>query len=115
MLNRPSSSDRTRARQSLPLLLVAFTFSWIVGTASESAARQRSERLRRLVVIGDSLLAGFSSGGLVEVGHAGQKHSAPALVARQAHVKLPQPLMDRPGVPPQYRIDDVDGDGQLDP
>jgi hypothetical protein len=71
-------------------------------------------RLRRLVVIGDSLLAGFSSGGFVGRGRAGQVDSAPAHLARSAKVKLPQPLMSRPGVPPQLTIVDDDGDGVLD-
>src|SRR5439155_20437539 len=46
-------------------------------------------RLRRTVVVGDSLLAGFGSGGLVGVGRPGQVDSAPAFVARRAHVRLP--------------------------
>jgi lysophospholipase L1-like esterase len=71
-------------------------------------------RLRRMVAVGDSLLAGFGSGGLVERGRVGQVHSAPAQIARKAHVRLPQPLMDGPGVPPPYIIDDANQNGQLD-
>jgi lysophospholipase L1-like esterase len=71
-------------------------------------------RLRRMVVVGDSLLAGFASGGLVERGRVGQVHSAPAQIARKAHVRFPQPLMDGPGVPPPYVIDDANLNGQLD-
>ena len=41
-------------------------------------------RLRRMVVVGDSLLAGFGSGGLVARGRVGQVDSAPAFVARRA-------------------------------
>jgi len=74
-----------------------------------------SARLRRLVVVGDSLLAGFSSGGLVATGRAGQVDSAPAILARRAHVSLPQPLMDGPGVPPQLAIFDDNQNGALDP
>jgi len=51
-------------------------------------------RLRRTVVVGDSLLAGFGSGGLVGVGRPGQVDSAPAFVARRAHVRLPLPFMN---------------------
>ena len=72
-------------------------------------------RMRRLVVVGDSLLAGFSSGGFVPRGHAGQVDSAPAFVARRAGVSLPQPLMSSPGVPSQLVISDANGNGQLDP
>ncbi len=72
-------------------------------------------RLRRMVVVGDSLLAGFGSGGLVGAGHPGQVDGAPAFVARRAHVKLPQPLMTGPGVPPQLGIVDDNRNGRLDP
>jgi hypothetical protein len=40
--------------------------------------------------------------------------SAPAFIARRAQVKLPQPIMTRPGVPPQLGIVDDNGNGQLD-
>ena len=59
--------------------------------AADLAAAGPSVRLRRMVVIGDSLLAGFSNGGLVARGLAGQRHGAAALIARQAGVDLPQP------------------------
>ena len=72
-------------------------------------------RLRRVVVVGDSLLAGFGSGGFVGVGRPGQVDSAPAFIARRAHVRLPLPLMDGPGVPPQLTIVDANGNGRLDP
>jgi hypothetical protein len=81
---------------------------------SAVGAEAKSARLKRLVVIGDSILAGYSSGGFVATGAAGQVHSAPAFIARRARVKLRQPLMERPGVPPPYKIDDEDGDGVLD-
>jgi lysophospholipase L1-like esterase len=72
-------------------------------------------RFRRMVVVGDSILAGFGSGGFVTAGPVGQTYSAPAYVARRAGVSFPQPLMSKPGVPPPYLIDDVNGNGQLDP
>jgi lysophospholipase L1-like esterase len=71
-------------------------------------------RLRRMVVVGDSLLAGFGSGGLVSRGQTGQRFSAPAQLARQAGVRLPQPLMSGPGVPPPLRIEDINQNGMLD-
>ena len=73
-----------------------------------------SARLRRMVVVGDSLLAGFSNGGLVGKGLAGQRHGAAVLIARQAGVSLPQPTMSRPGVPPPLHIVDANGNGALD-
>jgi hypothetical protein len=74
-----------------------------------------TRRLRRMVVVGDSVLAGFSSGGFVARGHGGQVDSAPAFVARRAGVFLPQPLMSGPGVPAQLAIVDANGNGVLDP
>jgi hypothetical protein len=71
-------------------------------------------RLRRTVVVGDSLLAGFGSGGFVGVGRPGQVDSAPAFVARRAHVRLPLPLIGEPGVPPPLVIVDGNGNGRLD-
>jgi lysophospholipase L1-like esterase len=72
-------------------------------------------RLRKMVVVGDSLLAGFGSGGFVAGGRTGQVDSAPAVIARRAHVSLLQPLMTGPGVPPPYVIRDANHNGQLDP
>jgi lysophospholipase L1-like esterase len=86
----------------------------LCGLAAASADAQ-SARLRRLVVVGDSLLAGFGSGGLVARGRTGQLNSASVLVARQAGVSLPLPLMASPGVPPPLVISDDNDNGQLDP
>ena len=95
-------------------LRIPFFFTLALLAMSAAGAEAASARLKRMVVIGDSILAGYSSGGFVESGAAGQVHSAPAFVARRARVKLRQPLMERPGVPPPYRIDDGNGNGVLD-
>src|SRR5438067_10403024 len=71
-------------------------------------------RLPRTVVVGDSLLAGFGSGGFVGVGRPGQVDSAPAFIARRAHVRLPLPFMTAPGVPPPLVIVDANRNGRLD-
>jgi hypothetical protein len=108
---------RTRAFTRLGALVVAGA----VAAASLFVPEMRSPAvaatgdLSRLVVIGDSLLAGFASGGLVRRGRMGQRDSAPALIARQAGVKLRQPLMSRPGFPPPLAIDDRNKNGILDP
>lgn len=98
---------RTKAIVTLVCVLQA---SVAVGPAHAAASRL----LRRMVVVGDSVLAGFASGGLVKVGQPGQLQSAPAMIARRAHVKLSFPLMDRPGVPAPLQIVDANGNGQLD-
>jgi lysophospholipase L1-like esterase len=105
------TTDEAFIRRALPVLLVL----GVLVAASDVAAQGRTHRLRRLVVVGDSLLAGYSSNGFVRFGRAGQVDSAPARIARQARVRLPQPLMRGPGVPPQLRIADDDRDGALDP
>lgn len=52
--------------------------------------------LSRLVVVGDSLSAGYQNGGLLD---AQQAHGYASLVAAQAGVALPLPLIATPGIP----------------
>src|SRR5690242_1643179 len=80
-----------------------------------AAATAPAADLSRMVVVGDSILAGFASGGLVRRGRMGQRDAAPALIARQAGVSLPQPLMTPPGLPPPLVIVDKNHNGVLDP
>src|SRR5262245_10324279 len=92
-----------------------FVIATLAVTLAASGADGATRRLRKMVVVGDSVLAGFSSGGFVARGHGGQVDSAPAFVARRARVSLAQPLMSGPGVPPQLSISDANGNGVLDP
>jgi len=85
----------------------------LVGCLVAAEAHAGVFRLRRMVVVGDSLLAGFGSGGFVGVGRPGQVDSAPAFVARRAHVRLPLPSIGKPGVPPPLAIVDDDANGRL--
>jgi osmotically-inducible protein OsmY len=96
----------TYGRRALALMLVTFMLSGNVHAGVF--------RLRRIVVVGDSLLAGFGSGGFVRVGRPGQVDSIPAFVARRAHVRLPLPFISQPGVPPPLRIVDANSNGRLD-
>jgi phospholipase/lecithinase/hemolysin len=125
LLNEPpmdrlsaTSATRGRARAAAVVVvsLVAFVILALRPSPSQGgAAAPAPANLSRMVVIGDSILAGFASGGLVRRGRMGQRDSAPALIARQAHVSLPQPLMTRPGVPPPFVIVDRNHNGVLDP
>jgi lysophospholipase L1-like esterase len=100
-------------KQRTRLVWLALSGLVAIGVAPPQACAVDA-RLRRLVVVGDSVFAGFSSGGFVGRGRAGQVDSAPAFVARRAGVSLPQPLLSSPGVPPQLAINDANGSGQLD-
>lgn len=96
-------------------LTAAFVFDLGPSITSDlRTAQAGSMLLRRTVVVGDSILAGFGDGGLRRDGAMGQRNSAPRLITRRAGVNLPQPLMSAPGFPPPYRMRDKDGDRQLD-
>jgi hypothetical protein len=98
-----------RRRRRITLALIALAVA--VPIAVDAGVRPRVTRLRRMVVVGDSILAGFVSGGLVK---RDQKRSAPKLLARRAGVRLSQPFMSNDGVPPPLRIEDRNGNGRLD-
>jgi lysophospholipase L1-like esterase len=96
------------------MLIRRFLACAFVLALSVASAEGANVRLRRMVVVGDSLLAGFGSGGLVERGLPGQVDSVPSIIAVRARVRLPQPFMDSPGVPPPYTINDRNKNGVLD-
>ncbi len=64
--------------------------------AATRAAAKRKADLSRLVVVGDSLSAGFQNGSLIE---SAQPNGYAALIAAQAGVELPLPLIASPGFP----------------
>ncbi len=79
------------------LCAMAILFSILVA-AAPSAWANSSEKanLARLVVVGDSLSAGFQNGSLLD---RQQVNGYAALVAAQAGVPLPLPLITEPGIP----------------
>ena len=97
---------RAGAFSRLGILVVAGLVAAGTLVGWQSTAIAQTAYTSRIVVLGDSILAGFASGGLVRRGKMGQRDSAPALIARQAHVKIPQPLMTPPGFPPPLVIHD---------
>lgn len=107
--------NRTSAIRARGVPRVAMVILMAALILSAGPADARIYRFRCMVVVGDSILAGFGSGGLLARGDTGQRDDAAALLARQARVRLLQPLMSGPGVPPPLGIDDANGDGQLDP
>jgi len=80
------------ARAAFMALLVAVGF----GRAQAAAID-----MSRLVVVGDSLLAGYRNGGLVA---DYQQDGIAAIIGRQARVGLPQPLIAWPGIPSVLEI-----------
>src|SRR5260370_27128612 len=72
------------------LLLIA-----LVALAPPARAQKRAD-LARLVVVGDSLSAGFQNGSLLD---SQQVHGYANLIAQQAETNLPLPLISFPGVP----------------
>ncbi len=72
------------------LLLIA-----LVALAPPAQAQKRA-KLERLVVVGDSLSAGFQSGSLLD---SQQVHGYANLIARQAGTSLNLPLIAPPGIP----------------
>ena len=78
--------------RSLALMLALL----VLGLTPDAGARSNRADLSRLVVIGDSLSAGFQNGSLLA---RQQVHGYAKLVARQARVDLPLPLIAEPGIP----------------
>jgi lysophospholipase L1-like esterase len=80
------------------LLLLASTFSlWAEKRDKEFEVEQeRKADLSRLVVVGDSLSAGFQNFSLVQ---SGQVSGYANLIARQAMTPLTLPLIAEPGIP----------------
>ena len=81
-----------------------------IARADDNDADNRGARLRRLVVVGDSLSAGFQnfssfdSDSVPGAPAGGQKHGFAALIAQQAGVNLNLPLISLPGIPPVLTI-----------
>jgi phospholipase/lecithinase/hemolysin len=74
----------------VPVLLL-----FLLLTAAIPAWAQKAD-LSRLVVVGDSLSAGFQNGSLLD---SQQPHGYASLIAEQAGVNLPLPLIASPGIP----------------
>jgi len=93
------------------VVVASALFAVAIAAPPSDATRAR---FRRIIVVGDSLLAGFGSGGYVDRGRPGQEDSAAKVFARRAHAGLPLPRIGRPGFPPQLTIEDDNGNGALD-
>lgn len=83
-------------KQSIPFLIPLLAI--VVTAQSERLqAREPGADLAPLVIVGDSISAGHQNSCLL---HAQQPNSYASVMARQARVELPLPLIDDPGLPP---------------
>jgi hypothetical protein len=78
------------------------TAALLLGLAATGLAGQAD--LSRLVIVGDSLMAGYQNGSLRGTQ---QVHGIAALVADQAGVSLPMPLIAEPGIPNALQLIDA--------
>jgi len=92
-----------RVRIRIPWARVVSHVLMSIVCAAVPAAAQKKADLSRLVVVGDSLSAGFQSGGLLD---RYQIHGYASLVAAQAKVPLVLPLIAAPGIPNVYELID---------
>src|SRR5215469_7894300 len=78
------------------LLLVSTCFLWAEKRDSDFEEQQHQADLSHLVVVGDSLSAGFQNFSLVQ---SSQVSSYANLIAQQAETPLILPLITEPGIP----------------
>lgn len=86
------------------LLAASFFLAIVPIWARQAEAAPQSTDLSRLVVVGDSLSAGFQNFSLYDSDNlappGGQTHGFAELIAQQANVSLNLPLIQYPGIPP---------------
>jgi hypothetical protein len=86
------------------LLVASFFLAVLPASARQAEAAPQSADLSHLVVVGDSLSAGFQNFSLYDSDSVappgGQTHGFAALIAQQANVSLNLPLIQYPGIPP---------------
>src|SRR6185369_5679419 len=105
---------RFDSARTASLVVVTLAIAFLVAATGDAWA-QATVRLDKMVVVGDSVLAGFASGGLIRKGRMGQRDGAPSLIARQGGAKLTLPNMTPPGFPPPLVITDRNHNSVLDP
>ena len=92
---RSQRSSRSTCKYSAVLCLAL-----CLGTAVAFAEKPDKSKLGRLVVLGDSLSAGFQNFSLFTNDMGGQTFGFASLVARQADAILTVPTISYPGIPP---------------
>ena len=113
----PTASSLFRFRFALAKNLTAAILALALTCApgwGQQAARKPAVDFTRLVVLGDSLAAGFQNFSLFDSENkpdtppGGQRHGFAALIAQQAHADLNLPLVSLPGLPSALMLDSND-------
>jgi hypothetical protein len=85
-------------------LIASVSLAIAPAWAGEANISETKAKIGRLVVVGDSLSAGFQNFSLYDSDSVappgGQKHGFAELIAHQANVSLRLPLIQYPGIPP---------------
>jgi hypothetical protein len=104
------SGDRRFAYSAV--LVSSFVLALVPAWARQADSSEQKADLSRLVVVGDSLGAGFQNFSLYDSDSdvppappGGQRHGFVALIAQQANVDLHLPLIQYPGIPPVLTIE----------
>jgi len=98
-VSRGNASRKRLAWLGSAVLTLAMVLAAVPARAQTLGPRSSHDRktdLSRLVIVGDSLSAGFQNGSLLD---SQQPHGYAALVAAQAGVPLTLPLIAPPGIP----------------
>jgi lysophospholipase L1-like esterase len=87
-----------------------FLSALLISISASAWGADNQADLSRLVVVGDSLTAGFQnfslfdSSGRLDLPPGGQANGYAAVIARQARVNLTLPLISFPGIPPSLAL-----------
>jgi len=93
----PNGLDRAGSAGNWTLMqFLTITTLLITALPANAGDGQRKPDFSRLVVVGDSLSAGFQNGGLLDIQ---QVNGYASLIANQTHSTLPLPLILTPGIP----------------
>ncbi len=98
---------QTSASFCVQIRVGGIVYKLISLLALACAAGQGAQPFSRIVVVGDSLSAGFQNFSLFDSSFGGQSKGYSALVAKQAGATLVQPLISYPGIPPALSVNSM--------
>ena len=92
---------KEKHRSNWLLLIFPLLLFWVLPSEGQARAFFKNANFSRVVFIGDSLTAGFQSGGLSS---QGQLAGYGALIASQAGFDITLPIVSEPGIPPKLQL-----------